>query len=408
MAVLLALGAVVIVGMVGLAIDGGLGYMNRTTLQGAADTASQAGASMLASDYSYSQSYSPITGSPSPQFTYSQIQSTVQTDLGSSSSGPTTAQAYSAFFVTADTLLCQTPTSGSVASPGNGQCLDCQFYGTATAGIPTCTGIPSTTATLPVPLVDGVEVIPTNTNATPFLGLLGINHSSQAANATSVFGLVSGATTEPYIVWYDCYSNSASGTPPVVGPPPLGSFVTYYDNKGGPTKGYQTNGTCGDPNNNDASFKGNLSDTQPTPAVVPGWLNAKGGTTATTLTPIPNGTKFLLPFVDCLGPDNKFSTWSGSCPVAPGSTTPVCGTTFNPPQPSYDTDVCVVGFVYVQAQGDCNYGSSPASTTCVAKVIPFTSTQSGMIICEPSPQSPSCGNLLGTNISNAIVVQLYH
>lgn len=400
--VLFALMGVVIVGAAGLALDAGLSYMNRTTLQGAADTASQTGARMLAADYRNGSSTSP--------FTMAQITGAVQKVLEGSSAGPTVAQAFSGFLVTGTDVqsgdLCVTSESGSVPIPGSGQCVICQFYPTSssTPGVPTCdTALSDLTGTIPA---DGVEVVATNSNGTPLLGVLGINSASQAANATSIFGLP-GVAAPPYSVWYDCSVTSQTLNPwqPTVGPPSIGDYVMYFNNGGG-KGGYQSEAACGDSNDSDASFKGDLhAPTYPVPPQVPGWLNSAGGTQATSLQPVTAGSKFLLPFVDCLGPN---TSWPLSCTdLAPQCLSdPNFNTTI--PSPAGKWDLCVVGYAWVQAYNDCNTGSSGTSTPCIAQIIDNPNRPSNGFLCDPqgSP-NPTCENGSGTSSAESLVVELY-
>jgi hypothetical protein len=400
--VLFVIMAVVLVGIAGLALDSGLSYMNRTTLQGAADTASQTGARMLAADYGQGSSTSP--------FTMAQIAATVQSVLEGSSAGPTAASVFSGYLVTGTSVdsgtLCVASNPGVVPQPGTGQCIVCQFYpsSAATPGVPNCTVALSDLAGV-IP-ADGVDVVDTNSNPTPLLGLLGIHSASQGATATSIFGLP-GVPSPPYAVWYDCFSTSPTLTPwaPQVGPPAIGDYVMYYNNAGG-KGGYQAQAACGDSNDSDASFKGDLHAPMfPVPPRVPGWLNAAGGTAATTLQPVTHDSTFLLPFVDCLGPNN---TWPLTCTGLPSQC--ALDTAFNTtiPSPAGKWDLCVVGYAYVKAINDCNTGSGGTSTPCVAQIIHNPNVPAGGFLCDPlGTPSPPCTNSSGTSGAESLVVELF-
>ncbi len=400
--VLVAIGAVVIVGMVGLGLDAGLSYMNRTTLQGAADTASQTGARMLSADFQASSGAAP--------FPLATVTSTVQNVLDASSAGPTAAHAFTGFLVTgstgSDASLCATTLSASVPPPGPDQCIVCQFFPTTSLpfGGSYCT---ASDLGNPGPmLVDGAEVFATNTSATPFLGVLGITHASQAANATSIFGLPVAAA--PYAVWYDCFSASPSLTPwtSATGTPKIGYYVMYYNNKGGGT-GYQNEATCNAPGDTDASFKGDLHQPfYPVPPQVPGWFNAGGGVRHSALTPIAAGSKFLLPFVTCL---DKSHSWpfTTACPAAYSNAQCGSGSGFTPPSPAGAWDLCIVGYAYVRAVNDCNYGSSGTSTPCIARIISNPNLVGGGFLCDPVGPNPPCANAAGTSGAESVVTQLY-
>ncbi len=403
-AILFAIAAVVLISVAGLSLDAGLGYMNRTTLQGAADTASQTGARMLSADYQ--------AGSDTNPFTLADISTAVQGVVTGSSAGPTVGNSYSAFLVTGTDVTfptggspCIASQPASVASPGTAQCIVCQFFPSTSppTGVPLCD--PAELAVLGAPgplLVDGVEVVPTNTNGTPFLGLLGIHQGSEAANATSIFGL--GLDIPPYTVWYDCFSTSSSLTPWIAssGSPTIGDYVMYYNNKGG-TKGYQQSAACGDVNDTNASFSGDLHSVLPVPPVVPGWINANSGVDAGSLVSEQAGSEFLIPFVDCIGPANKYPF--ASCTSDP--TFPTACATSTPPGTN-QWDLCIVGYAWVRAVNDCNYGSSGTSTACIAQIVQNPNLEAGGFLCDPvgSP-NPPCENAANTSGAQSLVVELY-
>ncbi len=417
--VLFVIGAVVIVGMVGLGLDAGLSYMNRTALQGAADTASQTGARMLAADFQ--------TGSASSPFTLRDITSAVVSVLDTNSAGPTVARVFTGFLVTGATTegattgsatqnpLCATGLAASTPSPGSGQCVVCQFYPATIASppVPQCNGLAAISDALgPLP-VDGVEVATTNSNPTPLLGVLGITHASQAANATSIFGLPIGVA--PYAVWYDCSSSSPTLNPwaPQSGPPVPGDYVMYYNNKGGSGQsggGYAQQATCGSPNDTDSSFKGDLHQPfYPVPPTVPGWFNAGGGTRAPTLTPISTGQRFLVPFLTWLGTSSTWSPCTGSsCPAPWHDSQCGPGSTFNPPSPPGHWDMCVVGYAYVQAVAPgCNNALSGTSTPCIAQILDSSALAPTGYLCDPVTDPTICGNVAGTQSAESVAVQLY-
>lgn len=398
-AILFAIAAVAIISIAGLALDAGLGYMNRTTLQGAADTASQTGTRMLAADYAQNSATSP--------YSLTDIANAVQGVVRGSSAGPTTGNAFTGFLVTGTNVTfpsggspCVATQPSSVPSPGSGQCIVCQFYPSTNSvpGVPTCVA-----ANLGAPgplLVDGVEVYPTNSNGTPFLGLIGIHQASESASATSIFGLP-GIAGPPYTVWYDCSSSSPTINPwnPVQGRPAIGDYVMYYNNKGG-QKGYQQNAACGDSSDTNSGFSGDLHSVLPVPPVVPGWINANSGVSAGNLVGETAGTKFLLPFADCIGPANKYPF--SSCTNLP----PQCATTTPPGTNQWD--LCLVGYAWVQAVNDCNTGNGGTSTPCIAQIIQNPNLPIGSYLCDPlgSP-NPPCENGSGTSGAESLVVQLY-
>lgn len=400
--VIFVLGAVVIVGVAGLVLDAGLGYMNRTTLQGAADTASQTGARILSADFQ--------AGPTSAPYTLADLTGAVAGVLDGSGAGPTVAQNFTGMLVTGASVaggtLCAA--SNSAPSPGTGQCIVCQFFPTTTSpyGLPIC---PASDLGGSGPLLmDGVEVVANNTNATPLLGLLGIQNSSQRANATSLFGLPE--VSAPYTIWYDCFSTSPTLSPwaPQTGNPTIGDYVMYYNNKGG-QNGYQNAAACGDSSDTDASFKGDIHPpTYPTPPIVPGWFNAAGGTDSGTLAPITAGTQFLLPFIDCLGTSSTFPFSASACPQAVQTSYCGPGLNFNPPPPQGHWDMCIVGYAWVQAVNDCNTGTSGTSTPCIGQLIDNPNLPANGFLCDPvgSP-NPPCANVGGTGGAASYVVQLF-
>lgn len=411
--IVFALAAVVIIGIVGLALDAGLGYMNRTTLQGAADTASQAGARLLAADFQ-----APVT---SPPYNLTALTNVVESTLDGSGAGPTAAKSFTGFLVTAskvgnstDPTICVTAPTEPSAGPN--QCIVCWFFTSSTpppSGVPQCTSLPVAPSTGQL-LVDGVEVAPTNSNPTPLLGVLGISQSSQAANATSIFGLPQIAGP-PYAVWDACFSTSSTLDPWVTtsGALSYGDYVMYYNNNSGGGGGYQTEAACNS-SAVDSSFKGDLHPPmQPYPPSVPGWLSAGSGVQDSTIIGETAGSEFLLPVVDCLQAPTTLNPFpfTAKCPAANVNLPNGCGTTFLAPltSPTGKWDLCVVGYVYVRAVNDCNTNKSTPSTHCIAQIIQNPNLLPGTLLCDPegSP-NPPCDNAAGTASVESVVVQLYN
>ncbi len=175
-AVLFALMAVVLVGMVGLVVDGGTGYIHSRTLQEVADTAAESGDVLLTADLK-ALGANPPTAEP---YTTAQICSAIEASVAAAGPGSTNVGSFAAYFTNSD--------------------------GTS-LGVSIC----SSTAPLyppTSPLATGISVTPANTHPTFFMGALGINNVAEASNGTAVVqqvNVVQEANLAPFIAWYlDC------------------------------------------------------------------------------------------------------------------------------------------------------------------------------------------------------------
>lgn len=182
-AILFALSAVAIVAVVGLAIDAGRDFVDQRALQAATDTAAQSGASMLAADF-----HSCINSDSVP-YTDTQI-STVVNKIALSAAA---AQGKVTGTPTADFVSYPTagvaPSLGPVSSYAPPYCLDNNWVGPA-----------------------GVEVSAQDAHSTLILAVIGVTHASEAANATALFGTVTGGAGAPFAAWDAFCYNSSGGS----------------------------------------------------------------------------------------------------------------------------------------------------------------------------------------------------
>lgn len=399
--VIFALSAVVLIALAGLAIDGGLSYMSRSSLQSGADTASNSGASMLGADYT-----AESRSTPSTPFSYAAITSQVGHIVDKNGAGPTQGNVYSAYF-----------TAGSSQSLRAGITL-CQFAGAPTAGVVSCTdnsglvsilssyGMTDCVGPLPtcagVVVASGVRVVETDTHATSLESIVGINQASEVATATSVYSFPSSIGSAPYIVWNDCIYDTTTKSSNL-GTIQIGDQVIYFEGDG------LDKGTSCLPLG-DSAFKGDIHPPMyPLPVNIPGWLQASPGV-ASSLQAVTIGSPLFLPLVDCIFPTNSKGSFASQCPGPYSSPDPgpyvACGASFSGTLGSGTDTMCIEGLVYIIAGNNCNVG--PTTHVCWGTVTQYTGSAPGVVaVCGPTiPTDPSCGNVTGKN-AQPIQIQLY-
>lgn len=387
--IIFALAAVVVIGIAGLAVDAGLNYMTRTSLQAAGDTASYTGAQMLGADY-----FAEENGNPAP-FSYAQVTGEVQNSVAGNHAGAYGATSYDGYFTTASSsaaraglVVCQfagSPVSGVI------QCSDTAavvsllegagLTGCAdTEGLPTCGGLVAVT---------GVKVVPSNTHPTLLESIVGIHKASEQASATSVFAFINAAQSN-YIVWWDCIYDPTTGASSA-GQITVGETIDYFNNNG-----LSKQGSC--ITTTDSKFKGNIKPPgYPNPMKVPGWLQAYGGVGSAPAS-VNAGQLILLPLVNCLFNATTGTVDSGTeCPPPYPTPDPGpyvdCGSSFSQPLGSGSVVMCIVGLVWVQAGNNCNVTNT--SSVCWGTVTTPPNGGSGFGYCEPeSNDFPNCGNVI--------------
>jgi Putative Flp pilus-assembly TadE/G-like len=236
--ILVALAAIALVGMAGLAVDGGRAYVDRRALQSAADSAADAGMRMLLLDFHASQN-SP----PSQPYSDAQINAAVSSSVNGAHSPATGLSSYTAFYI------------DSVGT----------HIGAVGSGFPAslCTAVGQSGC------LAGVEVLPNYTHNTYLLGALGVPNSTEAARSASVFTLqcATGQTCTngglaPFVLWdQDCRpaphppDNSAPDPTTDTDPLMANDVVTFTDNHWSQPGSFPTN--CGDGKNTaSSSFRG--------------------------------------------------------------------------------------------------------------------------------------------------------
>ena len=216
---LFALGLIVLVALIGLAVDGGQAYVDRSALQSGADNAAEAGTQMLF----YNQiecdqtGTTPCPSSSTPTYTDSDVAQAVASALyGSAAAGSKVSAPYTAYYTNVDGALLES--SGSPISVGS--------LGDAS----------------PPAGAYGIKVTAGDQQSTFLLGLIGIGQSHPGATATAVYGQVAGCALgpacAPFAIWYD---NCATGAGWVADPSyldpykpgasaPAASTATFYSN----------------------------------------------------------------------------------------------------------------------------------------------------------------------------------
>ena len=211
--ILFAMFLVVLVGMVGLAVDGGFADIHRRTLQDGADVAAESAVTLLAAD---------LKAPSSPPYTEADICSVFTHVMNSVTAANTS--------ITSST---------AVYTDGNGNPL--------TPTLPVCPGSSSAPPLTGAYQAIGIKASGTDVHPTYFMSVFGINQSSETSTATALVQVITGVNTNgvaPFMAWNeDC----STGSPLVVG-----STVTYQAN------GFASAGACGSSNYSISSsnFKG--------------------------------------------------------------------------------------------------------------------------------------------------------
>lgn len=375
--VLFALFMVAIVGVMGLALDAGIGYLSQTGMQSASDNASLAASRMVAADYR-ALGLNP-TGSP--PFSYSNVVQAVNAIIGQNQAGTSSVSSYSAYFTTiTGASICQfwPDTAPTNTSPNY-----CPNMFPATEGLPF-----DANANL---MADGAKVVSLNAHPVYFTDIFGGNSAQVKVSATSVYGVVYQSSTANigYAVYgVDCATN---------GPLTVGETITYY------SPDWSKAWPCA--NLGDSNFKGDLNNVTPNPITSPGWAEVNSGSGSLSLQQeqISAGQTVLMPVIDCLAHN----------PSTGSFTSPPCT---EPPGDAYCTDLpyanlpltgtdgmCVIGLIAVKALTACTNASSP----CTGVIVPYSSNQAGIFVCTIT-SSPNCPALNQTSGGGqAIAIRLY-
>lgn len=352
--ILLAFSAVALIVIAGLALDVGRGFVDQRSLQGGADSASDAGARMVSADF-----HACLNGLTSP---YSD---TTISDVVGQTFGKAAAAQRGTVFNTASYVN------------GNGSAIG--TVGSDSAGL-TCTpGSPPTWSG-----AYGVYVHGTEGHATMVLQLIGDKTGSEAASATSIFGVLAYGSPSLFTVW-DLYCDGNSTGPPlaITNPP---ESITYRDN--------QWSGSNCDQNvNGKNGLKGDLRAFTPDPFAVPGWVHTQPGNG--TYTPVPDNVIILLPMMaPC--------PTTAACVALDGSQQSVGTAYFNTGD---NEEMYMSGLIAVQTTDAC--GGGPTSIPCTGNVVAYFTDQQGVLVC-PTQQQPGCQNAPTTNPAATTVVELLH
>lgn len=216
---MVAFGIVAFVGITGLAVDSGRAYLDRRALQGGADTASEAGTSMLAANFHQ----------PAAPFTDPQVAAQVAAQVNNSRSGPSGLSAF-------------TPTAGGAAAcdtrsstPPQDLTTTCAWYTDAMGNLLVWPGgftasgraVQVGNGTMPpvcppsIPpdpawgatCTAGVSVVPYFMHDTYFMRALGQPTAAERAVGTSTFAPILTAKDSGiahYAVWFGCSAGDAT------------------------------------------------------------------------------------------------------------------------------------------------------------------------------------------------------
>ncbi|MEA2684563.1 MAG: putative Flp pilus-assembly TadE/G-like [Chloroflexota bacterium] len=348
--VLFALAAVVLIGFVGLAVDGGRAYVDRRALQGGADTAAEAATQLLA--YNFHQPTTPKTDTDIRDAVAQQVNNSLSQGSGisafpaavstdcdtSSTSAPQDKLATCAWYVDAGAKLLIWPAgstnAGKAVQVGGGTLPPvCPAESTDPAFGNLCTV--------------GVSVVPQYTHPTAFVRILGDTDATERATATAIFSPVLNVPDIAHYATAACFHGRQ------IKP---GDSVVIFDNQG---SGWSSTFTgCGLPNGvGSSNFKG--------------WYHSPVVTNPSTSIPSP-------------GP-------AGGCTQAlcglysaqnPGSNPPPALATSGGSKTSYTE------FDYFQGAGGTSVGNQNADPQAIALI------HSTWVSCQPGAPAPGCQPML--------------
>jgi len=184
--VLFGLFSFALFGLVGLALDSGHAFDDRRALQGAADTAADAGMHMVLLDY-HNQS--------TPPWSDSQISSKVQSLVNASKTAASGITSYTAYYI--DETNAVYPAGCQIGHLGSGGACG------ASATLTLCTSAAQSSC------IAGVQVTPKYTHSTLFLSVLGIKTTTEAATSQARYNLGAPSTSGflTFVVWHSNCDN---------------------------------------------------------------------------------------------------------------------------------------------------------------------------------------------------------
>lgn len=286
---------VAMIGVAGLAVDGGRAYVNRRALQGAADSAADAAMRMVLKDFHDVQAGNAQT--------FSDCAIKQQVDSIASAGSTSTA---SSGLDASKTVVKFTDPDGNIVTivaadnvTGQPNCSP----GTAPLNLCSTANPPAGSC------ISGLQNTPQFKQPTFFLGELGITTSTQKATATSAFRLVppNPGAFYGYSVWdYIC----VGPTDEPVDPTEKGDIVTWTDNHWSKPNSSDPSGCGPGRNTASSSFKGGFSTD-------PNYNVGTSGTLGDCSDSTPTITSSVIHAKDCLlgngGGDGRQPT-----PPAPG------------------------------------------------------------------------------------------
>jgi len=213
--VLFALVSVVLVGMVGLVVDSGTAYVHSRTLQDASDVAAESGDVLLTADLKTNTADNPLP------YSTADICGVIETSISSTVTGTAASGSWQAYYTDL-----------------NGTVLGSAFCPSPPSGNPPSTAF-------------GIKVTTTATSPTYFMGVLGINTTTQNSSGTAVVQQLMQVNTDgmaPFMAWYmDC--TLSGGAQPLA---PGDKFTFRYNN-------FMSKDVCDNPSSDPpsgAGFKG--------------------------------------------------------------------------------------------------------------------------------------------------------
>jgi Flp pilus assembly protein TadG len=255
-----ALAFIVLIGIAGLAVDGGRAYVNRRSLQSAADSGADSAMRMILQDFrDYENGGAPQT------FSDCNIHDVVASITQASSTSSASSGYSSKTFVYTNAQGTQVSPSGVPGLP----------VSTASAS-PSCPGASSLnlctdatqTSSASANCVAGLKSTPTFDQVTYLLQVVGDTHAVQGATSNSVFKLqhINIGSSAPWVIWHiDCATSlELKGETKLSSSSPgqhNGSIQTFHVDNNWPSS-VGCGGSSAGNTANSSSFKGFVGDQQ--------------------------------------------------------------------------------------------------------------------------------------------------
>lgn len=363
--ILFAGALIAMVAVVGLAVDGGIGYFDQRGLQAAADTSSDSGARMLLADAETCfASTSRTTSLPFTDAEISQVVGEFATTL--SHAGSSRTQSYTATYTTSSGAQYSPPFVVGATSISQ-FCVPSHLTGTTYYNQwqdPNDTNLPGPS---------GVEVSTQAGHHTVLLQVVGIPNMTETATATSAFAVNNGGASDLFTsVFENCLVNPATSLE-------VGDTVEFWNNAD-----QWGAANCNVNTTNGAGFKGDIRHVIPDPFKVPDWVQVQPGN-GNIVFPPKNATILMPVICDPGAPPTGVSACPPNSPSPCPADVTFCGTGH--------INVYLAAFIAVQTSSQ---QCKKSDHTCSGQVVDVPGLSPSSIYCYTVPgYAPQCPSGLG-------------